>query len=90
MRDAIVGYMFRSGWVYHSVERVRRDLPRWERQLRLWGVSATPSLPSRSWSQAESRAHNLLDLLMRQAAKERDAAIEHQLRNITAVRRFKA
>jgi hypothetical protein len=83
MQDAIVKYMYRSGWVYHSVELVRPDLHRWERQLRSWGVTAIPPLPSRSWSHADSRAHNLLNLLMRQASRKRDQSSEHYLRKLS-------
>ncbi len=89
MQDAIVHYMYRSGWVHQSVEKVRPELPRWERQLRLWGISAIPPLPSRSWSHAESRAHNLLNLLMKQASQDRDKSFEHHLRNLTRIRPYK-
>ena len=83
MQDDIVNYMRRSGLAPQSVEAVRPDLPRWETQLRSWGVTAIPRLPSRSWSHAESRAHNLLNLLIRQGSLERDKSFEHYLRNLS-------
>lgn len=60
-------------WVQQSVEAVLPDLPRWERHLRSRGIDAIPALPSRSWSAANSRAHNELVLLMMQAHKDRDS-----------------
>jgi len=89
MQADIVHYLRRSGWVAQSVAAVNDELPRWEIRLRSLGINEIPKLPSRSWSGAESRAHNHLNLLMRQAARERDAALEHNLRNLTAVRPYK-
>jgi hypothetical protein len=86
MVDDIVGYLRRSGWVQQSVEAVVPDLPRWERHLRRRGVAAIPRLGSRSWSPAEARAHNELNLLMRQASRFRDKSFEHHLRNLTRIR----
>lgn len=90
MVEEIVSYLRRSGWVSQSVQAVFPDLPRWERHLRLRGVTAIPSLGSAPWSSSASRAHNELALLMRQASRDRDSAIEHQLRNLTGIRRYKA
>jgi hypothetical protein len=87
--EDIVWYLRRSGWVAQSVEGVLPDLPRWEKRLRSRGVTAIPLLGSRSWSPAEARAHNELNLLMRQAAKVRDPSMEHQLRNLTRIRPYK-
>ena len=89
MRDDIINYLRRSGWVTQSVEAVLAQIPRWERHLRSRGVTAIPRLGVRSWSAAEARAHNELNLLMRQASRERDAAFEHYLRNLTGIRRYK-
>lgn len=89
MEEAIVGYLWRSGWVAQSVAAVRSELPRWVRHLRSRRVTAIPPLGVRTWSPAESRAHNELNLLMRQAAGKRDAATEHQLRNLTRIRPHK-
>ena len=89
MQKAIVQYLHRSGWVAQSVQAVLPELPRWERRLRDRGVMYVPLLPSRSWSWAESQAHNELNLLMRQASMIRDPSLEHQLRNLTGVRAFK-
>jgi hypothetical protein len=91
MIDEIVDYLRRSGWVTQSVDAVLADLPRWERRLRSRGVSAIPRLGSRSfWSPAASRAHNEINLLMRQASRDRDASIEHELRNLTGTRPYKS
>jgi len=89
MRDDIIHYLYRSGWVRQSVDAVGDQLPRWERRLRSPGITAISRLPSRSWSRKESRAHNQLNLVMRQASRERDSALEHQLRILTAVRPYK-
>jgi len=89
MQGQIERYLWRSGWVRQSVERVLRDLPRWERHLRSRGITEIPHRGSRSWSPTKSRADNELNLLMRQAARDRDASIEHQLRNLTRIRQPK-
>ncbi len=89
MVEEIARYLRRSGWVQQSVERVMPDLPRWERHLRSRGVTVIPHLPSRSWSPANSRAHNELILLMMQAHRERDGSREHAHRNLTMVRPYK-
>lgn len=90
MIEQIVQYLRRSGWVQQSVEAVLPDLPRWERHLRSRGVTIVPDLPSRSWSAANSRAHNELILLMMQAHRERDRSREHEHRNLTRIRPFKS
>jgi hypothetical protein len=89
MVEEIIGYLRRSGWVQQSVDAVLPDLPRWERHLRSRGVDAIPALPSRSWSAANSRAHNELVLLMMQTKKDRDKAREHEHRNLTRIRPYK-
>jgi hypothetical protein len=90
MVDDIVRYLWRSGWVRQSVEAVLPDLQRWERHLRRRGVNSVPALPSRSWSAADSRAHNELNLLMMQAKKDRDARSEHEQRNLIGIRPYRA
>jgi hypothetical protein len=90
MIDEIVDYLRRSGWVAQSVDAVLPDLPRWLRRLRSRGVTSIPQLGARSsWSPSASRAHNELNLLMRQASRVRDASLEHQLRNLNRTRPFK-
>jgi len=89
MQQDILHYLRRSGWVTQSVEAVLPQLPRWERHLRSRGVTAIPRLGVRSWSPAESRAHSELNLLMRQASRQRDPAFEHHLRNLTGIRSYK-
>lgn len=88
--DEIVRYLWRCGLVRQSVERLVPALSRWEQFLRAQGVHAIPRLPSRSWSASESRAHNLLALLIHQSSQQRDSASEHQLRNLAGVRPYKA
>ena len=89
MQEEIVRYLWRSGLVVQSVRALLPFLPRWERRLRSRGIAAIPSLPSRTWSHQEARAHNELNLLIRQASIKRDKSIEHQLRNLTRTRRYK-
>ena len=76
----------RSGWVAQSVEAVVPELPRWEKRLRERGFDTVPRYPG----QRPARVENELNLLMRQAARVRDSAIERQLRNLTQVRPPKA
>jgi hypothetical protein len=90
VREAIIEYLRRSGWVPQSVEAVLPNVPRWERQLRVRGIDAIPRLGVPAPSAAEARAHNELNLLMRQASQHRDAALEHHLRNLTGVRPYKS
>jgi hypothetical protein len=90
MRDEIEQYLWRSGLVRQSVDRLRPALPRWERLLRAEGVTSIPRLPPRSYSQAESHAHNVLNLLIHQASLLRDKSGEHHLRNLTRIRPYKA
>lgn len=80
MVEAIRDYLRRSGWVAQSVAAVEPDLPRWVKRLRARGVTAIPRLGVLGWSPAASRAHNELNLLMRQASLVRDAELEHRLR----------
>ena len=94
MIDAIIDYLYRSGYTPQSVESLRPDLPRWVRRLRARGIAEAPSLPvteERSWDAVDAAAHNELDLLMLQASPEgaRDEALAHHLRNLTRVRGFK-
>jgi len=87
--DDLVGYLWRCGLVAQSVQRLLPDLPRWERFLRGQGVAAIPPLPSLSWTARESKAHNLLALLIDQSSLVPDAAKQHHLRNLTGVRPYK-
>jgi len=89
MQQDIIEYLRRSGWVTQSVDAVLPEIPRWERQLRSRGVTAIPRLGVRSWSAVEARAHNEINLLMRQASRQRDPTFEHRLRNLTGIRRYK-
>jgi hypothetical protein len=86
--SAIIDYLYRSGWVAQSVEAVLPDLARWERRLRQRGVTRIPTLGA-STSLADVRAENELNLLMLQSARRRNPPMEHSVRNLTAVRRYK-
>ncbi|MHB8501297.1 MAG: hypothetical protein ACYDHE_10190 [Candidatus Acidiferrales bacterium] len=89
MGEQIIGYLRRSGWVSQSIDAVMPELSRWERHLRRRGIETIPMLGTRSWPPAEARAHNEINLLMRQASRDRDSAFEHHLRNLTAIRPYK-
>jgi hypothetical protein len=88
MQDDIVAYVWRQGLVRQSVEHLLPEMPRWEQFLRGHGVTEIPRR-GRPWSPARSFAENLLNLLIRQSAIDRDPALEHQLRNLTGVRPYK-
>jgi hypothetical protein len=70
-----------------SMVALRRHFPRWRRRLALQGIEAVPSPMSSDPDDAP--AINTMTLLVRQASKERDAGIEHQLRNLTCIRPYK-
>ena len=94
MTDAIIDYLYHSGYTPQSVESLRPDLPRWVRRLQARGIAEVVSLPvteERSWDPIAAAADNELDLLMLQAAPDdaRDEALAHHLRNLTRVRDFK-
>jgi hypothetical protein len=94
MIDAIVDYLYRSGYTPQSVESLRPVLPRWVRRLQARGIAEVPSLPvteERSWDPVHAASDNELDLLMLQAAPDGagDEVLAHHLRNLTRVRDFK-
>ena len=82
MRGAIVECMRRSGLVSQSIEAALPELPRREKRMRERGIEAAPRYPG----QGPARAENELNLLIRLGSRVRDAAIEHQLRNLTGAR----
>ncbi len=88
MQEDIVAYVWRQGLVRQSVERMLPEIPRWEQFLRVHGVTEIPRR-GHPWSPTRSRAENLLNLLIRQSAIERDSTLEHGLRNLTGVRPYK-
>jgi len=88
MIDDLVRFLVWSGCVSQSIERLRPELPRWERWLRQRGHTAVPDLRyARWWRWDEVRAGNDVNLLINQAAGNQPMA--HQLRNLTRVRPFK-
>lgn len=89
MRDSMVSFMLFSGLVAQSVEALLPKLGRWERQLRERGFTSVPSYPWSAASFEEVQAGNLLNLLIRQGSLDRNARIEHELRNLTGVRPYK-
>ena len=86
--NEIERWLFQSGLCVQSVEALRPALPRWRRQLLERGVLHIPRTP---WSTdgCDTLASNMLSLLVRQAALERNAAIEHNLRDLVGVRPYK-
>lgn len=85
----MVSYMRYSGLATQSVEALLPHLERWERRLRHLGFSSVPSCPWLPASFAEVQAGNHLALLIRQASSVRNPDIEHELRNLTAIRPYK-
>ena len=86
--DDLIRFLISSGCVSQSVERLRPELPRWERWLQKRGHAAVPDLRNaRWWTWAEIRAGNDVNLLMNQAAGNQPMG--HMLRNLTGVRRYK-
>jgi len=70
-----------------SIEACRSAFPRWRHQLALEGIDHVPS--PLSTAPSDARAVNLLCLLVRQHSDHRDAAMEHNLRNVAGVRPYK-
>jgi hypothetical protein len=86
--DEIRHWLLLSGFSVLSLAAVEPDLPRWERFLREREVSRIPSL--RSADPHDAYATNLLCVLATQARPIRDSAREHELRNLTRLRPWKA
>jgi hypothetical protein len=80
-------FLYRSGMAPQSVEAYRPKFPRWTRHLTAAGIDHVPS--PLSTSPADTMAVNELCLLARQGAKDRNASIEHNLRDVTGIRPFK-
>jgi len=78
---------FASYLAAQSLDALRPDFRRWIPRLRSEGVTSIPS----PFSAAPEDAHamNLLALFARQASDHHDASMEHSLRNIAGVRRYK-
>ncbi len=86
--DDIEHWLYCSGLITPSVDSLRSAFPRWRRQLLARDVARIPSSP---WS-ADARdtlANNMLSLFVRQASSERNAEIEHNLRDLVGVRPYK-
>jgi hypothetical protein len=83
--ESVESYAVFSGLAAQSVEALRPKFPRWARYLRDHGVTRIPKWPLT----ADAHACNLLNLLIRQGSKERNASIEHDLRNLTRIRPYK-
>jgi hypothetical protein len=86
--DDIERWLYCSGLVAPSVDSLRPDFPRWRQQLLARGVTRIPSSP---WSadDCDTLAANMLSLFVRQASSERNAGIEHNLRDLAGVRPYK-
>jgi hypothetical protein len=83
--ECIESYAIRSGLAPQSVEELRLKFPRMVRYMHEQGVTQIPVSPLT----ADARASSLLSLIIRQASKERNASIEHDLRNLTRIRPYK-
>jgi hypothetical protein len=83
--ECIESYVIRSGLAAQSVEVLRPEFPRWAEYLRAKGVDQIPASPLTE----DGFASSLLSLLIRQGSKERNASIEHELRNLTRIRPYK-
>jgi len=70
-----------------SMVELRKDFPRWRHRLALQGIDVVPTPISPD--PGDARAINAMSLLVRQASRERDAGVEHNLRNLTRVRAYK-
>lgn len=81
--ECIESYAIRSGLAPQSVEELRPKFPRMVRYEQV--VTQVPASPLTT----DARASSLLCLLIRQASKERNAGIEHDLRNLTRTRPYK-
>jgi hypothetical protein len=80
-------YCRQSGLVAQSLDVVRPDFGRWVRELRRRGVTSIP--PVRSKRPEDALASNILILLIKQSMHQRNAAVEHELRNLVRVRPYK-
>jgi hypothetical protein len=80
-------FLTQSGLTEPSLQRLRPHFPRWSRHLQEMGVTSIPSLYSTD--STDVLAMNELSLLARQAMDDRDAATEHNLRNLTGTRPYK-
>ena len=90
MTEDIVTYLRWSGCTPQSVERTRRKIGAWIRQLRLQGVESVPHLAnSARWSAEDEIASNWVSLLLLQAApkRRRNESMAHALRDMVLPRR---
>jgi hypothetical protein len=67
-----------------SMIALRKHYPRWRRRLAQRGIDTVPS--PLSADPRDARAINMMNLLARQASRERNARIEHHLRDLTGIR----
>jgi hypothetical protein len=83
--DDLDYYMIWSGYVPQSRQAMRPQLARGVRWLTDKGVERSPLRPSLPWySFEEARSHDLINLWLLQARRERDQDAEHQMRNLLA------
>lgn len=77
--------LLRYSLVPQSIDQLRPDFPRWCRRLEAEGVHTLPAGPHLA-GPTDEKGMNWLAQLVRQAAPEHDADVEHHLRNMTGVR----
>lgn len=93
--DALIEYIFWSGYGLQSVDAMRPQVPRGVSWLRAMGVTRSPLHGTSNLSHYEAaRSHNLINLWLLQARPTRDTAAEHEMRNLlvglgTGVRPYK-
>lgn len=75
------------GMTAPSVVEYRAQFPRWRRRLASLRIDRLPPFPA--FSPPDVAATNHLLLLIKQGAKFRDPAGEHNLRDLTRVRPYK-
>ena len=71
-----------------SIDAVKGDFARWTRALESRGIFKIPSPYSTDPDDVE--AVNFILLMVKQASSNRDSPAEHNLRNLTKVRRYKS
>jgi hypothetical protein len=81
--ERIEQFQLLSGLAAQSVAGLRPDFPRWIRRLHSKG------LPVPSRLEDNPRSVNVLSMMVRQGAADRDPRMEHYLRNTTDIRAYK-
>lgn len=86
--SALERFLTFSGFTESALRLARPKYGRWLRQLAGRGVSRIPGPGAQA--PEDAYASNLICLMIKQGSPERTATGEHELRNLTEVRPFKA